>query len=119
MTYTALAGKLPRFVRNHILHFESSIEERLAQFAAGLPANARLLDAGAGEGQYAHLFRAQRYCGVDLAIGDTTWNYGRLDALADLAALPFRPPASMPPSMWLPWSMSPSRAGCCAKSPAR
>jgi len=49
-----------------------------------------VLDAGAGEGRYAHLFARQRYCGVDLAVGDTAWDYGRLDAIADLNALPFR-----------------------------
>ncbi len=31
---------------------------------------ARVLDAGAGEGQYARHFARQRYCGVDLAVGD-------------------------------------------------
>ena len=48
-----------------------------------------MLDAGAGEGQYAHFFDQHRYTGVDLAVGDPTWNYSRLDATADLAALPF------------------------------
>ena len=49
-----------------------------------------MLDAGAGEGQYAHHFARQRYCGVDLAVGDAAWDYSRLDAVADLTALPFR-----------------------------
>jgi SAM-dependent methyltransferase len=89
MKQTRLANRLPRVLRNHVLHFEASIEASLAQFAAALPAGARLLDAGAGEGQYAHFFRAQRYCGVDLAIGDASWNYANLDAVADLGALPF------------------------------
>jgi len=62
----------------------------VAAFAAALPAGARVLDAGAGEGQYARYFAGRRYCGVDLAVGDASWNYGRLDALADLTALPFR-----------------------------
>ena len=35
-------------------------------------------------------FAAQRYCGVDLAVGDAAWDYSRLDAMADLTALPFR-----------------------------
>jgi SAM-dependent methyltransferase len=89
MRYSAPARYLPRFLRRHILHFEAVIEDRLARFARSLPAGARLLDAGAGEGQYARLFSAQRYTGVDLAIGDAAWNYGRLDAIADLACLPF------------------------------
>src|SRR5215472_5165145 len=89
MRYNALAHFLPGFLRRHVLHFEAAIQDRVAGFARSLPQSARVLDAGAGEGQYAGLFDAQRYCGVDLAVGDAAWNYGRLDAIADLAALPF------------------------------
>ena len=89
MRYNALAHLLPGFLRRHVLHFESEIRDRVAGFAQSLPAGARVLDTGAGEGQYAGLFATQRYCGVDLAVGDRAWNYGRLDAIADLAALPF------------------------------
>jgi SAM-dependent methyltransferase len=49
-----------------------------------------VLDAGAGEGRYARFFAGQRYCGVDLAVGDAAWDYTRLDVVADLTALPFR-----------------------------
>jgi SAM-dependent methyltransferase len=90
MRYADLAYRLPRPLRRHILHFEVEIEDAVADFARGLPTGARVLDAGAGEGRYAHLFARQRYCGVDLAVGDAAWNYGRLDTVADLAALPFR-----------------------------
>jgi SAM-dependent methyltransferase len=89
MKYNALANYLPGFLRRHVLHFETAIQDRVAEFARSLAAGSRLLDAGAGEGQYAGLFGRQRYCGVDLAVGDSGWNYSRLDALADLAALPF------------------------------
>lgn len=90
MRYTGLAYRLPRPLRRHILHFEESIRESVEAFAHLLPDGARVLDAGSGEGQYAGYFRRQAYCGVDLAVGDTAWDYGRLDAIADLAALPFR-----------------------------
>ena len=89
MSYTDLAYRLPRPLRRHILRFEVEIEDAVAAFARGLPDAARVLDAGAGEGRYAHFFARHRYCGVDLAVGDTAWNYGRLDAVADLGALPF------------------------------
>jgi SAM-dependent methyltransferase len=88
--YTALAYRLPRVLRRHILHFETEIADAVTQFARALPPNARLLDAGAGEGKYRHHFARQRYCGVDLAVGDAAWDYSGLDALADLTALPFR-----------------------------
>ena len=80
---------LPRWLRRYVLHFEAAIEDAVAAAAAGQSAGARVLDAGAGEGQYAGHFRRQRYTGVDLGIGDAGWNYRSLDILADLAALPF------------------------------
>jgi SAM-dependent methyltransferase len=90
MTRSALARRLPRPLRRYVLRFEADIEDAVAAFARELPEGARVLDAGAGEGQYARWFTRQRYCGVDLAIGDAAWNYARLDVLADLAALPLR-----------------------------
>jgi SAM-dependent methyltransferase len=90
MKYTGLAYRLPRPLRRHILNFETEIDDAAASFAAGMEAGARVLDAGAGEGQYAHHFARQRYCGVDLAVGDARWDYSRLDAIADLTAPPFR-----------------------------
>ena len=90
MSYTGIAYRLPRPVRRHILHFETEIADAVASFAAALPAGARILDAGSGEGQYRHHFARQRYCGVDLAVGDATWDYSKVDALADLTVLPFR-----------------------------
>jgi len=90
MRYSALAFRLPRPLRRHILHFEAEIEDAVAALARGLRRGARVLDAGAGEGKYARHFTRQRYCGVDLAVGDAAWDYSRLDAIADLTALPFR-----------------------------
>lgn len=90
MKYTRLAYRLPGPLRRHVLYFEAEIEAAVAAFAGALPPGARVLDAGAGEGRYAPRFARQRYCAVDLAVGDAAWDYSRLDALADLAALPFR-----------------------------
>ena len=91
MKYSGLAYRLPRPLRRHILHFETAIEDDVAAFADALEPAVRVLDAGAGEGRYAHHFARQRYCGVDLAVGDAAWDYTRLDVMADLTALPFRP----------------------------
>jgi SAM-dependent methyltransferase len=90
LKYTGLAYRLPRPLRRHVLHFEAEIEDAIRAFAAALPAGARVLDAGAGEAQYASHFSRQRYYGVDLTVGDQAWNYSHLDAIADLTALPFR-----------------------------
>jgi SAM-dependent methyltransferase len=87
--HTALAYRLPQFIRNHVLHFEASIEAAVETFAHQLPTGASVLDAGAGESRHAPLFAKQHYVAVDLAVGDTAWNYRKLDCVADLAALPF------------------------------
>jgi len=90
VSYTALAYRLPRPLRRHVLYFEEAIQDAVIALARELPAGAWVVDAGAGEGQYARYFARQRYCGVDLAVGDRAWDYTRLDAIADLSALPFR-----------------------------
>lgn len=89
MNYRALGPHLPPFLRRHILHFEAAIEDRLRNFAANLHSGQRVLDAGAGEAGHSKYFLRQRYVAVDLGVGDAQWNYGKLDAVADLSALPF------------------------------
>jgi len=81
---------IPGPLRRYVMHFEAEIERAVTAFAASLQKDARVLDAGAGEGRFQSSFARQRYTGVDLGIGDTDWNYAGLDAVADLQALPFR-----------------------------
>jgi SAM-dependent methyltransferase len=90
MIYRGVADRLPGFLRRYVLHFEAAIETEVGRFAAALAPGAWVLDAGAGECRHAALFAAQRYVGVDSGVGDTRWNYGKLDVAADLLRLPFR-----------------------------
>ena len=83
MIYDHLRDNLPDFLRRYVMHFETAIEDAVGEFASSLPQGARLLDAGAGEGNYKHYFSAQRYCGLDLGIGDRQWNYAQLDVVGD------------------------------------
>ncbi|HWR53549.1 MAG TPA: class I SAM-dependent methyltransferase [Bryobacteraceae bacterium] len=89
MNHAAVQSRLPAFLRRYVLDFERRIEDAVRDFAAGLPAGARVLDAGAGELQYAKHFDRHRYVAVDLACGDELWDYSKLNAIADLVALPF------------------------------
>lgn len=59
--------------------------------ALSIPAGARVLDAGAGEGRYRDLFREHRYVAADMAVGDADWDYSGLSTRCDLHRLPFRP----------------------------
>ena len=79
----------PRFVLRRLMRVETAIEQAVAEAASALPPNARVLDAGAGEGRHRSLFEGRRYVGVDLAVGDSAWDYSGLDAVADLSRLPF------------------------------
>jgi SAM-dependent methyltransferase len=64
------------------------VSDRLAAFAAELPEKSLVLDAGAGECQYASLFKRHRYVGLDSTVGDTSWDYSRLDVIGDLEHIP-------------------------------
>lgn len=90
MIYDQVRSLLPAPLARYVLHFETAIERAVEDFARSLPPTARVLDAGAGEGNYKAYFAAQNYIGLDLAVGDSGWDYSRLDAVGDLAALPFR-----------------------------
>ncbi len=89
MIYDRLRDLMPAFLRKHVQHFEASIEEAAAAFAGSLKPGARVLDAGAGEGNYKTHFSRQWYVGLDLGVGDTKWDYSRLDVIGDLIHLPF------------------------------
>ena len=82
-------GLLPGPLRRYVLDFERRITAAVISFAGTVPAGARVLDAGAGEGAYKAYFPGRKYVGLDLGIGDQKWDYTRLDVLGDLASLPF------------------------------
>jgi SAM-dependent methyltransferase len=88
--YQRLRDLLPDRVRDYVQHFESEIKQHVDAFARSLPPDSRVLDAGAGEGQYGHHFARQKYCALDLGVGDAQWDYSKLNVLGDLTALPFR-----------------------------
>jgi len=88
--YERLRDLLPDGLKHYVQHFEAEIEKNVEAFASSLPSNSRVLDAGAGEGQYGHHFVKHRYCALDLGVGDAQWDYSTLDVLGDLTALPFR-----------------------------
>jgi len=88
--YERLRALLPAPFARYVMHFEAEIERSISEFASALPKGARVLDAGAGEGNYRDRFQAHRYCGLDLGVGDGEWDYSKLDVLGDLSLLPFR-----------------------------
>lgn len=58
------------------------------QVAKELPPGCRVLDAGAGEGVYKKFFTHCNYKSIDLAVGESRWNYSSLDYVAPLHDMP-------------------------------
>lgn len=88
LVFTAAAFK--QVVQCRFDPFHRELEQHLAAYLAGLPAGARVLDAGAGEGQYREMFNGLDRIGVDLGVGDESWDYTGLDIVGDLHALPLK-----------------------------
>jgi len=60
----------------------------VANVAKSLPENASILDAGAGESVYKKLFSHCSYKAIDLAVGESRWNYSNLDYVGPLHDMP-------------------------------
>lgn len=56
--------------------------------AKSLPAGSSVLDAGAGECVYKKLFSHCNYKAIDLAVGESRWNYANLDYVGSLHEMP-------------------------------
>ena len=80
---------MPKWLRTRIeVNWYESLR-LMEQAKVQIPAGARVLDAGSGEGRYKEYFNHTRYVGLDLAVGDTAWDYSGLDTVGDLCAIPF------------------------------
>jgi SAM-dependent methyltransferase len=80
---------LPSWIRERIEVNTFLMTRLLEATARKLPASSLVLDAGAGEGRFRDLFAHTTYLGVDLAVGDTSWDYSGLDAINSLDQLCF------------------------------
>lgn len=80
---------IPQWIKRRVETDTYMIYDFSEEAAASLPSGARMLDAGAGQGRFKADFAHTLYTGVDLAVGDTQWDYSNLDANCNLTALPF------------------------------
>ncbi|MCO5184158.1 MAG: class I SAM-dependent methyltransferase [Anaerolineae bacterium] len=84
-----LLERLPKWLSHRIEVNRIETLRMLDQARAEIPHGAHVLDAGSGEGRYKHYFDHTHYVGVDLAVGDDTWDYTGLDTVGNLRQLPF------------------------------
>jgi SAM-dependent methyltransferase len=87
--YSQLPAYIPQWIQKRVAVQVYKLYEFMAQAGQSTPASAYVLDAGAGEGRFKPEFAHTHYFGVDLAIGDDTWDYSNLDAISTLTSLPF------------------------------
>lgn len=80
---------LPDWLYRRLDPFEASIDDFVQEIARSCSAGERVLDAGAGQSRFAPRFAHTRYTAVDLATGDSAWDYSSITARADLERLPF------------------------------
>lgn len=74
-------SKLQDVGRWYITRFVESV-------AKSLPIGSLILDAGAGESVYKKLFSHCDYKAIDLAVGESRWNYANLDYVSALDDMP-------------------------------
>ncbi|MGZ8223819.1 MAG: hypothetical protein ACXW0H_01765, partial [Methylobacter sp.] len=67
--------------RWYITRFVESVAESLQEGSS-------ILDAGAGESVYKRLFFHCNYKAIDLAVGESRWNYANLDFIGPLHEMP-------------------------------
>lgn len=60
----------------------------VAEVAQRLPSSSSVLDAGAGECAYKRFFSHCTYRSIDLAVGESGWDYGNLDYVGPLHDMP-------------------------------
>ena len=71
-------SRLPRSILNKILLVESEEVEFLKIATDEIPAGSIVVDAGAGQCRYKEAFPHTKYFGLDMAIGDSDWDYSNL-----------------------------------------
>jgi len=74
-------SKLQDVGRWYVTRFVESVAMRL-------PSGNLILDAGAGESVYKKLFSHCDYKAIDLAVGESRWNYSNLDYVGSLHEMP-------------------------------
>ena len=72
------------------MHFETAIEDAVGEFASSLEKTRDCWTRERAKAVISTIFANQRYCGLDLGVGDSEWNYSQLDVVGDSSALPFR-----------------------------
>ena len=74
-------SKVRDVARWYVTRFVQAVAHRL-------PAGSSILDAGAGESVYKSMFAACDYKAIDLAVGESRWNYANLDYVGALHEMP-------------------------------
>ena len=78
---------LPRWLVSRLDPVQDRIERAVADFARRRQPGETILDAGCGENRFKPLFPGCKFWGYDQGVGDSRWDYGRVDVRGDLESL--------------------------------
>lgn len=81
---------IPQWIKRRVETDTYLIYDFVEQASISLSPGVRVLDAGAGQSRFKQDFKHTRYIGVDLAVGDSSWDYSNLGAICNLRCLPFK-----------------------------
>ena len=85
----ALARKVvPQTIVRRLDPFEAAIESFVSSLARNTAEGMVVLDAGAGECRFSESFSHANYISIDFGLGDSDWDYSRLDMIGRLESLP-------------------------------
>lgn len=87
--YLRVYSRLPGFLKRRINPLDYAIED-FVKTAAAAEVKQKVLDAGAGEARFAVYFSRHFYLALDACVGNSLWDYSRIQVVGDLAALPLR-----------------------------
>ncbi len=82
---------IPKFIFKFLDPFVYTIEKELLKLSKQFDREGVLiLDGGCGENKNKNLFKKAKLIGLDNKIGDTSWDYSKIDLCGDLNYLPFK-----------------------------
>ncbi len=82
---------LPRFIFKYLDPFLYNIQIEIKKLSERYNFEGmNILDAGCGENKLKDKFPRANFIGIDMGVGDKSWNYGKIDIQGDLKQLPFK-----------------------------
>ena len=85
--YLRVFQNLPEFLKRRIHPVDYGIRDFVCSVGLG-PERRVIVDAGAGEVRFSEYFSGHVFVAMDSRVGDSKWDYSKIDVCADLCRIP-------------------------------